>query len=648
MRFADMLQQVLRPAGRRHDRAGRPRGAGGPARAALLAAAVATVLPAADAEGQAPAGLATLPAAQREALKADLAGPDDLARDVAVPGQYIVNRAGGQGAAMSSESLMQATGAALLATDSLTGLDLVEVESEDELSRLTEALGAGAVVPNYYLYAAARPDDAHVDRMWMIDAIRADRAWAVHDDASSVTVAVIDDAVHLDHEDLRENIWTNPGEIPGNGRDDDGNGFVDDVHGWDFADNDNDPNPDLCGGSNLLEGEVHDHGTHVAGTVGAVGGNGVGVVGVAPKVRIMALKVAPGERCDGFPLFSVLRAVIYAVRNGARVANMSLGSPMASGLERAVLEFAGKNGLLIVTAAGNNGIDNDSATPVMYYSLFPGVSLDTEDGPLVLPTRMRGKLGPSYPASFDVPEILTVAATAPPEDGAPSRLVRNWSIIDGLFTPIRKWVGLKWGPRGLDLSEATALEVGPEETWNGSNYGRVTVDIAAPGKAIASTVPQYSAGGLVSGYAENGGTSMAAPHVAGAAALLLSAFPEMTPREVKERLMTTARPLPDLADKVASGGQLDLLAALCAEGAPRRLEGCGEDAAPATAGTVPAPQVTVGTPAPGAAAPEAGRAATAMPEPVFTIPDPEGAQRDGPGTAPAEDRGSVNVNDLFD
>src|SRR5262249_17056604 len=145
--------------------------------------------------------------------------------------------------------------------------------------------------------------------------IDAPEAWDVTTGSSRVVVAVLDTGVDYTHPDLAANIWTNPGEIPGNGIDDDHNGYVDDVPGYDFANNDPDPMDD------------QGHGTHVAGTIGAVGNNGVGVVGVAWNVRIMALKFL--DSAGNGTVANAIRALNYAVANGATISNNSYGGNTA-------------------------------------------------------------------------------------------------------------------------------------------------------------------------------------------------------------------------------------------------------------------------------------------------------------------------------
>jgi subtilisin family serine protease len=191
-----------------------------------------------------------------------------------------------------------------------------------------------------------------------------DSAWR-QTTGADVTVAIIDSGIDLGHPDLAPNLWTNPGEVAGNGVDDDGNGYVDDVHGYDFVDGDGIPQ------------DANGHGTHVAGIVGARGGNGVGVAGVAWQARLMAVRVldatARGTTTD------VARAIHYAVDNGARIINLSLAGPASTpDLEEAVRSAQARD-VLIVAAAGNDGADLGAA--------------------------------PTYPAAYPEDDVLGVAAT---------------------------------------------------------------------------------------------------------------------------------------------------------------------------------------------------------------------------------------------
>ncbi len=343
------------------------------------------------------------------------------------------------------------------------------VTTEAALARLRNDPRVEYAEPNYILSALRLPDDPNFDDLHAfqntgqrggtpgadIDALR---AWNVSTGDRRVIVAVIDTGMDATHPDLAANLYTNPGEIADNGVDDDGNGFVDDVHGWDFENEDNDPFDD------------NGHGTHVSGTIGAVGDNGVGVVGVNWKVSIMPLKFLGAE---GFGLTSdAVEAIDYATVMGARVLSNSYGG---GGFANAMVEAIGagaSSGSLFVAAAGNSGSNND--------------------------------IDPEYPASYPLPNVVSVGAT---------------DANDNLATF--------------------------------SSWGANSVLLAAPGVDIVSTVP----GGE---YGSKRGTSMATPMVSGALALLEAAEPGMSVQEAITRLGESVDPLPALKGRVITGGRLNL------------------------------------------------------------------------------------------
>jgi len=228
----------------------------------------------------------------------------------------------------------------------------------DAIARLRKRPEVAWVQPNYhYRLLETTPNDPFLSVQWHLDNspsepdIQATKAWDTTTGSDSVLVAVIDTGIDYAHPDLVANLWTHPGETPGDALDNDGNGYIDDWRGWDFADRDNDPKDD------------HGHGTHVAGILGAVGNNGVGVSGVCWKVRILPL--------DGFGFedslsSDLIEAIRYAKNMGARIINASWGDQYEDLLmQEAIREFTAAGGLF-VTAAGNDyGENND------YFSSFP-------------------------------------------------------------------------------------------------------------------------------------------------------------------------------------------------------------------------------------------------------------------------------------
>ena len=292
--------------------------------------------------------------------------------------------------------------------------------------------------------------------------IRAPQAWAAADTrpGPATVVAITDTGVDVAHPDLADAVWRNPGETA-NGVDDDGNGLVDDVNGWNFVTNSPVVYDDV---------EQDEHGTHAAGTVGAVRDNARGVAGTTRRAQLMAVKfIGP----TGGSTSNAIKAIDYASAQGAAVINASFGSPTRSQtLEQAIA----RSPAVLVAAAGNEGANND--------------------------------LAPQYPASFSLANVVSVAA------------VDN----TGGLAPF-------------------------------SNRGRFSVDLGAPGVNIASTVPAGRYGYL-------SGTSMAAPHVSGVAALVRSLRPDLSPGQVVSLIEATVRPLPSLDSTTRTGGLLDAEAAV--------------------------------------------------------------------------------------
>lgn len=309
--------------------------------------------------------------------------------------------------------------------------------------------------PNFYYHLAATPNDPQWGSggLYGLPKISAPAAWDLSTGSSTVVVANIDSGMRYTHEDLAPNMWTNPGEIQGNGMDDDNNGFADDYYGYDFFFNDPDPL------------DEHGHGTHVGGTIGAAGNNSLGVVGVNWTVKIMAIKIYNniGLGTTSAMLINAYNYVRLMKERGVnvRVTNNSYaGCNEACGYDQATkdaIDALGDAGVLNVFAAGNNAWNNDT-TPA-----------------------------PAYPAAYSSPSILTAAAS-------------NSADVKPGF----------------------------------SNWGPVTVDMAAPGQSILSTTNASN-----SSYGNSSGTSMAAPHITGAAALLAAFIPSLSAASLKATLMNT-------------------------------------------------------------------------------------------------------------
>jgi len=292
--------------------------------------------------------------------------------------------------------------------------------------------------------------------------ISATDAWSISTGSDEVLVGVIDTGINYNHEDLAANIWTNPGEIPGNGKDDDGNGYIDDVHGYDFYNNDSDPMDD------------HFHGTHVAGTIAGRGDNGIGVAGVCWRAKLVALKFISSAG-SGYTSDAV-RAVDYANMMGISITNNSWGGGGYSQALKDAIDEGGAKGYLFIASAGNNGHDIDSY--------------------------------PMYPASYSSANIISVAAT--------------------------------------DNKDMKA---------SFSNYGLTSVDLGAPGVNIFSCAIDGT-------YFYLNGTSMAAPHVSGAAALLKSYNPVISGTEIKNAILSSVDPIAAMQGITVSGGRLNVYKAL--------------------------------------------------------------------------------------
>ena len=292
--------------------------------------------------------------------------------------------------------------------------------------------------------------------------IKAPEAWNTTTGNSDIVVAVIDTGVDYTHPDLAANIWSNPGETAGDGIDDDHDGYIDDVRGWNFYAGTNDPMDD------------HGHGSHTSGILGAVGGNAKGISGVTQHVKIMPLKFlsADGSGSDS----DAIEAIHFATAHHAILSSNSWGGSDFTQSMLDAIQEANTAGVGFIAAAGNAGSNNDSI--------------------------------PSYPASFQSDNVIAVAAT-------------NASDVLSNF----------------------------------SNFGKTTVHIAAPGEDIYSTYKN-------AGYTTMSGTSMATPHVAGAAALLKAANPSLTFAQIKQSILTQTDALPSLKDKSISGGRLNVNKAL--------------------------------------------------------------------------------------
>lgn len=413
-------------------------------------------------------------------------------------------RAAVQGQALEAiqTAAMRSQGAGVLERVAVRGMPV-----ERAIQALANRPGVLFAEPNWKLTAAAVSNDPYYTtsgRLWGMYGddqpassgpagttnqygSHAEKAWdAGYVGSKSVLVGIVDEGIDITHPDLQDNIWTNPFEVAGDGVDNDGNGFVDDVHGWDFVNNDN----------TVYDGPDDDHATHVAGTIGGVGGNGIGVAGVNWNVTMISTKflgTTGGYTSDAVKALDYLTDL--KTRHGINIVasnNSWGGGGYSSALHSAIIRNA-KAGILFVAAAGNGGSD--------------GIG-DNNDSTANYPSNYSTLQGTSTVSAASYEGVIAVAALT---------------------------------------STGTLASY--------SNYGATTVDIAAPGSGIASTLP----GGTYGTYS---GTSMATPHVTGTVALYAAAYPGSTAATIRDAILNTARPTTALVGKTATGGRLDVAAAL--------------------------------------------------------------------------------------
>ena len=359
----------------------------------------------------------------------------------------------------------------------MANFKLTRILAKEALEKLNKHPAVLYAEPDYILKANVIPNDTRFDELWGMhntgqtggvdDAdIDAPEAWDISTGSRDVVVGVIDTGVDYTHPDLAANAWVNPGEIAGDGIDNDGNGYIDDVYGINAITNVGDPMDD------------NGHGTHVSGTIGATGNNDEGVVGVNHEVSIVGCKFldAAGSGA-GSDALKCMDYMVALKNNGVnvRVLNNSWGGGGSSQAMIDAINASEAADILFVAAAGNDAVDNDA--------------------------------NPSYPSSYEHGSVLSVASTT------------STDAMSGF-----------------------------------SQWGLTSVDMGAPGSAVLSTIP--------GGYSSFSGTSMATPHVAGVAALVLSVNPELNVLELKELLMNSGDENADLAGKTVSGKRLNAYTAL--------------------------------------------------------------------------------------
>ena len=316
-------------------------------------------------------------------------------------------------------------------------------------------------------------NDPNMTEKWGLKLTDSSKAWNITQGSKTIVVAVIDTGLDTKHEDITENLWINPGESgkdkqgrdkATNGKDDDNNGYVDDINGWNFVSND----------ASLVDN--HGHGTHISGIVGAVGGNGKGISGVSPKVSLMTLKYFDPKSLGANNLENTVKAIHYAIENGAQIINYSGGGTDFSSKEKEAIVRAQKKGILFVAAAGNERSNSDQ--------------------------------NKYYPADYELDNIISVTAIDPSENILPS-----------------------------------------------SNYGQITVDIAAPGEQIYSTLPNGKYGPMT-------GTSQATAFVSGVAALIMAHNSDYNAAKVAKYIKNTGDVVNSLKGKTRYKKKLNSYRAL--------------------------------------------------------------------------------------
>lgn len=360
----------------------------------------------------------------------------------------------------------------------LAKFEVAGMSTKEAIKLLQNHSAIKYVEPDYQVSIANTPNDPDFSALWGLhnegqsggtaDAdIDALEAWSISTGGTDVVVGVIDTGVDHSHTDLAANMWVNPNEIAGDGIDNDGNGYIDDVHGINAITDSGDPMDD------------QGHGTHVSGTIGAAGNNNTGIVGVNHEAAIVGCKfltaAGTGSTSDAIKCIDYMVGLKNDGVN-VRVLNNSWGGGGFSQALADAITASEQADILFVAAAGNDAVDNDQ--------------------------------NPHYPSNYEHESVLSVASTD-----------RNDNMSDF------------------------------------SQWGATSVDLGAPGSAILSTVPG-------NGYASYSGTSMATPHVAGAAALVLSINPDLTTNELKQLLMDSGDDNAQLQGKTVSGKRLNVNQAL--------------------------------------------------------------------------------------
>lgn len=343
----------------------------------------------------------------------------------------------------------------------IKGLQLVRIPENISLTDAIEIYLQNENViyaeSNYLYKQQTIPNDTGYSYQWGLQRINAPLGWDISTGSANVIIAIVDSGIDTNHPDIKYNLWINKGEIPENKIDDDNNGYIDDVYGWNFENKNNNVTDD------------NGHGTHVAGIIAASGNNTLGVSGVMWNATLMPLKFLD-DKGEGY-ISDAVSAISYATKMGAFIINCSWGGPTYS---KALKDIIEASSALVVCAAGNE--------------------LNSENI----------EINPNYPASYDSNNLICVAA--------------------------------------VDKEDKLCYF---------SNYGINSVDVAAPGSSILSTLP-----GSKYGYMQ--GTSMATPYVSGLAGLIKSMRPELNALQVKYTILNGVDHVDSLAGKILTGGIINV------------------------------------------------------------------------------------------
>ena len=507
------------------------------------------------------------------------------------------------------EALHKTLGSSVL--EKMDRLRLQRIKLREGLSE-QEAIGHYAASPLVELverhvlrYPTGVPNDTFFDEQWGLNNISATKAWDFTQGSSEIVVAVVDTGVDYLHPDLSENIWVNAAEVNGTkGVDDDGNGHIDDIHGWDFADNDAYPL------------DINGHGTHVSGIIGAVGNNQQGVAGLCWTIKLMVLK-AQRDGYEELEDWAIIQALIYAMDHGARVVNCSFGGEAFSQVEYDAFAELRDAGILVVCAAGNDALDTDIPEQRTYpachdldniisvaannqddtlasFSNFGLTSVDImAPGVGIKSTVPATTLREAYVAVQTVsgtttyPAIAMVYAGITGTEGITGRAYfcglgypQDFPPeVSGNIALIQRGV-IYFSEKTTNAQNAGAMaavifnNVVDDLDQNGGTLGQpgdwipsvsLTKADGEAVKALGSPVVTVvnKVGSSSSAYDLMDGTSMATPYVSGIAGLILSKTPQVDCDTVKSAILNSADLVPSTTGKTVTGGRVNALAALC-------------------------------------------------------------------------------------